>query len=392
MVKDSINGIKVNLLSLRIMTVFGYEITFELVVLAVLGIALLVQLFYYLYFFLRLTLFKQKEIETNLPPVSVVICARNEEKNILENLPKIFDQDYPEYQVVVVNDRSWDETGDVLRAFQKRYDNLHVVSVPENDHYKFGKKLAVTLGIKGAKHEHLLFTDADCEPVSKQWIRKMVSSFQSKSLILGYSPYKKKKGFLNKLIRFDTVQIGVQYLSFALAGLPYMGVGRNMSYKKELFWSVSGFKSHYHIPSGDDDLFVNEVGAKKGVNIVVDPEAQMVSQPKETYADWWRQKRRHFTTAKHYKFHHKLFLGLYPASIMLFILSFIVLLFTSFWKIALIAFAFRMLVQLLILNKPMKLLGGKDLLFLTPFIEVFMLLVNPLIYFSNFVVKPTRWN
>lgn len=374
------------------MTFFGEKITFELIVLGILALMLVVQLFYFLYFFLRLSLFKSKSDNEKLPPVSVIICARNEEKNLIKNLPKIFEQDYPEFQVVVVNDRSWDETQDVLGAYQKKYDNLHVINIPDNNSHRAGKKLAVTLGVKGAKYEHLLFTDADCVPNSSNWISKMATSFQSKSMVLGYSPYEKKKGFLNKLIRFDTVQIGVQYLSFALAGLPYMGVGRNMSYKKELFWSVSGFKSHYHIPSGDDDLFVNQVGKKSTVEIVFEPESQMTSAPKESYADWWHQKRRHLTTAKHYKFSHKFFLGLFPMSILLFMASFVILLLTQYWMFALIGFGTRLLIQLLVLSKPMKLLGGKDLLFLTPFIELLFLFLNPVIYFSNIVVKPTRWS
>lgn len=374
------------------MELFGYRLTFELIVFMVLMLALLIQLFYFLFFFIRLTFFKKKSEMVEFPPVSVVICARNEEENLLKNLPQIFQQEYPEFEVVVVNDRSWDETLDVLRAFQKKHDNLHVVNIQESENYAHGKKLAITLGIKGAQHEHLLFTDADCFPSSDQWIRKMAVSFQRKSLILGYSPYQKKKGFLNKLIRFDTVQIGVQYLSFALAGLPYMGVGRNMSYKKDLFFSVGGFKSHYHISSGDDDLFVNEVGKRSLIDIVIDPEAQMVSEPKDSYSEWWTQKRRHLTTAKHYKWVHKLFLSLFPGSLMLFMAAFVVLLFTSFWPLALAAFGLRMLVQILVLNKPMKVLGGKDLVFLTPFIEIVLLILNPVIYFSNLVVKPTKWS
>ncbi len=375
------------------MTLFGKEITFEIILLTVFAVALLVQLFYFLFFFIRLTFFKNKEDggELEHPPVSVVIAARNEEKNLLTNLPKIFQQDYPEFQVVVVNDRSWDESADVLRAFQLKYKNLHVVNIHDTENYSHGKKLAVTLGIKGAKYENLLFTDADCEPASDQWIKRMASSFQKRSLILGYSPYQKRRGFLNKLIRFDTVHIGVQYLSFALAGIPYMGVGRNMSYKKDLFFSVGGFKSHYHLPSGDDDLFVNEVGRKSGVNVVIDPEAQMLSAPEESFNNWWNQKRRHFTTAKHYRSTHKVALSLFPGSLLLFVVTFTMLLFTKLWLFAVAGFAFRLLIQLLILNRPMKILGGGDLVFLTPFIELVFLFLNPIIYFSNFIAKPTRW-
>ena len=368
------------------------EFGFEALVLLVFAVAVVMQLFFFLYFFIRLAVYKPTSQNVEETPVSVIIAARNEERNLLINLPKIFEQDYPDFEVVVVNDRSWDETADVLRGFQKKYSNLHVINIAESTHYNHGKKLAITLGIKGAKFDHLLFTDADCHPASDQWIRKMSSCLKSKSLILGFSPYERKKGLLNKIIRFDAVQIGVQYLSFALAGMPYMGVGRNMSYEKDLFFSVSGFKSHYHIKSGDDDLFVNEVSKKANVNVVVDPAAQMISIPETNFSNWYNQKRRHFTTAKHYRNLHKIFLSLLSVSLLFMIVSFFILIFTRFWMFAAIGMGVRLLVQLLVLRKPMKTMGGGDLLIFTPIIELVILFLNPVIYFSNFILKPSKWH
>ncbi|MDC3336647.1 glycosyltransferase [Flavobacteriales bacterium] len=368
----------------------GIDVGFLLLLVFI--VAFSVQLFFFLFFFIRLVFYKQLDTTNHNLPVSVIIAARNEEKNLIANLPKIFDQDYPEFEVIVVNDRSWDDTADILDAFKRRYDNLHVVNISESANYSHSKKFALTLGIKGAKYENLLFTDADCHPVSNKWITKMSRSFMRKSLILGYSPYQKKKGLLNKLIRFDTVQIGIQYLSFALAGIPYMGVGRNMSYNKELFFSVGGFKSHYHVASGDDDLFVNEVADHVKVSIVFEPDSQMMSLPELNYTDWCNQKRRHFTTAKHYRSKHKFLLSLFPASFLLLVASFIPLLLTQYWMMAIIGIAIRLLVQLLILNKPMRALGGSDLVIFAPLIELIFLIINPVIYFSNFIIKPTKWH
>lgn len=368
------------------------EIGVEVLLLLVFMVALGIQLFFFLFFYIRLAFYKQPDTTNHNLPVSVIISARNEEKNLIVNLPKIFEQDYPQFEVVVVNDRSWDETANILDAFQQKYDNLHVVNIAESANYAHSKKFAVTLGIKGAKYENLLFTDADCHPVSDKWIKNMSRSFMQKSLILGYSPYQKKKGLLNKLIRFDTVQIGIQYLSFALAGIPYMGVGRNMSYNKALFFSVGGFKSHYHVASGDDDLFVNEVGRKTTVNVVFEPDAQMISSPEANYSDWCNQKRRHFTTAKYYRGKHKLLLSLFPGSFLLLVVAFGALLFTQFWLIAIIGVSLRVLVQLLTLNKPMRILGGSDLIIFAPLIELIFLIINPVIYISNFIIKPTKWH
>ena len=202
------------------------------------------QIFYYLYFYLRVATYRQKADKPLTPPVSVIIAARNEYDNLAANLPSILEQDYPDFEVVVVNDGSWDETELLLEEFQKRYSNLKVVKRPANEYYDAGKKLAITLGIKGAKHERLLFTDADCRPVSRKWIQAMVAQAEGDKLVLGYSPYEKRKGLLNRVIRSDAYLTAMNYMSFSLAGFPYMGVGRNLSYTKSTFFEVGGFRRH----------------------------------------------------------------------------------------------------------------------------------------------------
>ncbi len=201
---------------------------------------------------------------TGTEPVSVIICARNEDENLTEFLPKILTQEYPEFEVIVVNDCSWDNTETVIDEFARIFPNLKKISIKEDENYKHGKKFAVLVGIKGAKYENLVFTDADCYPSSNTWLKEMASGFTSKKeILLGYGAYIKTHGFLNKLIRFDTFTIALRYLSAGMKGKAYMGVGRNLGYKKSLFFKHKGFSSHYHINSGDDDLFVNEAATKK---------------------------------------------------------------------------------------------------------------------------------
>ena len=305
--------------------------------------AFLLQLIYFLVFFIRLML-KQKPVAIEkLKPVSIIIAARNEDQNLLEFLPKIFEQDYPKFEVIVVNDRSWDKSIDILQAFAIKHNNLHIVEVPDLEKDGFAKKFALTLGIKAAKHELMLFIDADCYPNSKKWLKEMASRHTgSKNLILGASPYAREKGVLNKIIRFDAGQIAIQYLSLAKSGIPYMGVGRNLSYTQELYDSVRGFKSHYYIPSGDDDLFVNEAGTKTNTAVVFSKEAITISIPKKNFTDWWYQKKRHLTTGKHYKTYHKILLTLYPVSlVIMYILLPILLVMHNWWYIALGIVGFR---------------------------------------------------
>ncbi len=336
---------------------------------------------------------KQKPVAIEkLKPVSIIIAARNEDQNLLEFLPKIFEQDYPKFEVIVVNDRSWDKSIDILQAFAIKHNNLHIVEVPDLEKDGFAKKFALTLGIKAAKHELMLFIDADCYPNSKKWLKEMASRHTgSKNLILGASPYAREKGVLNKIIRFDAGQIAIQYLSLAKSGIPYMGVGRNLSYTQELYDSVRGFKSHYYIPSGDDDLFVNEAGTKTNTAVVFSKEAITISIPKKNFTDWWYQKKRHLTTGKHYKTYHKILLTLYPVSlVIMYILLPILLVMHNWWYIALGIVGFRILLQMIIFSRPFRIMGNRDLILLAPFFEVVMLIINPILLFSNKKKKKQR--
>ncbi len=197
--------------------------------------SLIIQLFYVLYFFVRLVVYKLSETTFN-EPISVIVCAKNEAENIAEFLPKILEQEYTDFEVVLVDDQSKDNTEYVLKELKAKYQNLKIVKIEEHVKHRVGKKFALTLGIKAAKHEYLLLTDADCIPSSKNWLSKMVSNFEKKQIVLGYGAYKKEKGLLNAMIRFDGFNVALQYFSFALASLPYMGVGRNLAYKKSVFF------------------------------------------------------------------------------------------------------------------------------------------------------------
>lgn len=286
----------------------------------------------------RFAFYKSAKIKSSdSPPVSVIIAARNEEDNLYQNIELILNQDYPEFEVIVVNHQSIDNSKHILIALQKIYKNLRVIEIEKNRHLKVGKKLPITLGVKAAAHEHLLFTDADCKPTCNQWIRLMTENFSDKKeIVLGYGPYKKEKGFLNTMIRFDTVHIAVNYFSFALNGLSYMGVGRNMAYKKSRFMAVGGFKSHYGIPSGDDDLFIRDAATRKNVAIEIRPESYCFSDGKPTWETWFKQKRRHYGTSNEYKVFTRALLGIFPMMLVLQLLTFVSLLFFTeyrFWTL-----------------------------------------------------------
>lgn len=358
-----------------------------------LGIMLLIQLWYYLFYFSRVAFTGKRNVPSSTPPATIIICAKNEAGNLQHNLPLILDQDYPEFEIVVVNDASWDETEHLLKDMAEKYPRLKVINIRENENHSHGKKMAVMVGIKGARYEHILFTDADCKPASKQWVRLMMRNFdQNNDIILGYGGYEKRKGLLNKLIRFDAFTIALMYLSASLAKRPYMGVGRNMAYKRSLFFKVKGFATHYHIESGDDDLFVNEAATRTNTVVEISPEAFTYSVPKMSFKEWLRQKRRHATTWAYYSFSTRFRLSVFGFSQYLFFLSFILLLsFQVFPVVVLSIFAFRFVIQIVIFKKSLDRLGEKDLIWITPFMELLLMGFYPIVSFTKRFARKSKW-
>jgi len=356
------------------------------------------QLCYYLGIFGRLAFYRDK-LNSNgwaQEPVSVLICAKDEADNLRKNLPYVLEQQYANYEVVVVNDCSQDETTDVLNNISGKYDHLKIVTVDASIGLptgQAGKKFALTSGIKAATYDLLLLTDADCKPAGKFWLSAMQSRFTDGiDIVLGYGAFRKTDGFLNKLIRFDAFFIAMQYLSFALTGRAYMGVGRNLAYRRSLFIDNRGFESHHHISSGDDDLFINETATKNNIDIEISQDTHTISGAKTTFRDWFNQKRRHLTTGFHYKFNHKIFLGLHSLSRFLLFLTFIMLILLSYnIFIVLSLFAFRSIVQFVIFAKCMDKLGERDLLLFSPLYELFFVVFYPLVVLSNLIIKDHKW-
>lgn len=328
------------------------------------------QLFYFLFFYLRLANYKPKTVQvTQYPPVSIIICARNEDTNLKKNLPKILAQDYPAFEVIVVDDNSEDGTTEYLFFLSQKEPRLKRTKTGNSNRMMAGKKFPLTLGLKAAANELVLLTDADCYPASNQWLKTMVSGYAGgKEIVLGYGAYEKQPGALNRRIRYETVLTAINYLSFALARLPYMGVGRNLSYNKTLFFNTNGFFDHRHIPSGDDDLFINKVATKRNTEIVITPDAFTYSEPKETRDEWIEQKTRHLSTAKFYRFKHKFWLGLQPISHILFWITSVYLLciLFTYWYIVAAAFVLRWILLRYTFTQAMNKLDEKDL---KPYIE-----------------------
>lgn len=351
-----------------------------------------VQLYYILFVFKKFAFYyterKSSSIEIS---ISVIIAARNESQNLQENLRFILEQDYSNFEVIVVNNNSSDDSYKVLSGLKEGYNHLQIVEFNNPNHIRHGKKLPLTLGIKAAKNEHLLLTDADCKPKSNQWIKKMAKGFHEKEIILGYGPYLKTGGILNSIIRFDTAWIGMNYFSLALNGQAYMGVGRNLAYTKKAYRGVDGYKSHHMLASGDDDLFIQEASKKSSLGIEIDADTHCFSPSKNNWTEWIHQKSRHFTTTPKYSFIKKLLLATYPITLVAAWFSFVSLMILS--NSVLICFIMILFytIKWWIQGKCLIKLNERKFALFFPFWDLFYSFLSPVLYMMGKTKRNKNW-
>ena len=356
-------------------------------------IVIIIQLVYYLGVFSKFCFAKPAVKNSKNPPISVIVCAKNEQENIKKYIPILAQQEYPDFELVLIDDASSDETLAVFEDFEKQYDNIRLVKVQNNEAFWGNKKYALTLGIKAAKHEHLLFTDANCFPSSNDWIASMAAHFDSdKKIVLGYAGRTKaNNSFFNKLVRFETVVTAVQYFLWAKIGKPYMGIGRNLAYKRDVFFNANGFVEHIKMHTGDDNLFINQAATAENTTIAYLPESFTYSESKKTFEEWLKQKRIHATTIPYYKLIDRIQLGVFFGSQLLFLLLAIVLLASQFKLIVMGFIVFRYTFTWIIFGLGAKKLKEKDVIFYYPILEIWLTFIQITIFVANIFSKPTHW-
>lgn len=349
------------------------------IILIVFGVCLIIQLLYHWGLFSKVAFYKRNarpKLDEELEPVSVVLCARDAYEHLTELIPALLRQDYPDFEIVVVNDCSDDETEEYLKDLERNETKVKPVQLKQHLNFFNGKKFPLSMGIKSAQHDLIVLTDCNCMPVNEQWLRSVVNRYNSRTeIVIGYSPYVQKKSTLNRLMRFDAMQNGLLYLSAALNRHAYMGIGKNLSYRKELFYRNQGFISHYTTTVGEDDLFINQVATKKNTEVLIDAENAILTTPTNSFKLWMRQKSSRYSTVPKYNGRARLMLSLFYVSQFLFYVSFIALLALcanpafsitngAVFYIPILVFFFllRFGTQLFIYHKASKRLGEKGLL------------------------------
>jgi len=360
----------------------------HIVLLALLLVMFLIQTWYWLGYYRR-SAFPKPSVtapQAILPPLSVVICARNEADNLARFLPDVLRQDYPSFEVVVVNDCSEDNTYDVLGDLMKQHPHLKVSMIQKDPGFTHTKKLAMLIGIKAAKNDLLVFTDADCRPASPQWLRRMAGSAAGNKIdmVLGYGAYLPEKSLLNSYIRYETMFIAMQYFGMAMAGKPYMGVGRNLAYRRSFFFDKGGFGPHNHIMSGDDDLFVNRNSTADNCSLMLSHDSFTLSVPSKSFTEWIKQKRRHLTAATYYRKEDKLRLLLEPFSrISWYGLTVAMLVMTASWPVVLFLALSGMVMKAVIFRKAAVTFNERHLWFISLFFDILAPFITAFLYLTT---------
>jgi cellulose synthase/poly-beta-1,6-N-acetylglucosamine synthase-like glycosyltransferase len=377
---------------------FGFPLTtLNLVLLGFVSLFLILQILFYLIVYRKITLkkyYNQPLLENkDLPPLSVIVVAKNDEYNLKSKLIEILEQDYPKYEVIVVNDASTDDTEYVLKGLSVIYSHLKIVNIVENVNKFQGQKFPISIGIKSAKYENLVLIKADCKPNSFEWLKHIASAFSTnKEIVLGYANIANRKGLLNKIIQYDHTIRAMNYISFALCKKPYMGEGYNLAYKKSLFYKVGGFIKHYNLSAGDDDIFINQVANNKNTAVVLSEPSQITFDSYKSYKDWIKSKKSNIISRKHFKTTHKLSLAFLPCITWLFYFSLISLFLVSIpWQYILIAILLKWILQIFVYYKVFKKLKTKKLYIFAPILELYQMFLNLTLEIRILTTKKSRW-
>ena len=364
-----------------------------IICLVVAGISLVVLFLHYGLVYLRAALIKSKAAPTELvsPHVSVVLTVHNEAELLRDNLVYLLEQDYPDFEVVVVDYRSTDDTNYVLKVLGENYSNLKPVIIKEDVTMFRGNKYPLSIGIQSASEGIILLTESDCRPVSFNWLKEMVSSYlPNTQIVLGYSGIKAGgKGLLPLLEQYDNIAHSAHYLSAAIAGCPYTGNGRNLSYRRKFFFDKGAFFKHYVEPDGADDLFVNANGKGGNTAVNIERDAWVEIEPYSTLHSWREYRLHRFATKKYYKPLQLITRMIEPLFLVLFIAALAVMLCHQLllWPIVVGAVVLKMAWQVFCLYKWCKRLEVKLVCWLSPVFELYFVFSDTIIFLSSLFLK-----
>ncbi|MBU3009968.1 glycosyltransferase [Polaribacter vadi] len=351
-----------------------------------------IQVIYYLVFSTFLTINKNRKKLTEQVPVSIIIFAKNCAQELQENLPLILSQKYSKFEILLLNNASSDNTAEIIETFKKENENIKILDIENNEAFWANKKYALTLGIKAARYDQLLFTEAGSKPNSDSWIAEMSKHFTAKkTIVLGYSKFSNKKTFLNLFTRFENLFSAIQCFSFTKLGIPFMAFGDNLTYKKDEFFNVKGFINHIKIKNDNGDLFIKDAAHKTNTSFTISEQSFIETKQPDSFSTWFQNLRLKNSIQKHYKFKNRFLLTFFNFSKFIFYVLGITLFFFYPWQIMLPIILTYFLVQFIVVGLSAKKLKEPYIIFLLPFLEIGLLLIQISIFSVNLISKPNHW-
>ncbi len=354
---------------------------------ALMVVALVVLCLYYGLYHFRVGRWQLKPKTTGMPtgepPVSVVLTARNDANWLKENLVYLLEQDYPNFEVVVVDYLSQDDTQFVLKLLKDYYPHLKVVPFKEDVNLFQGKKYPLSIGIKSAKNDILLLADPDCTPNNMQWLRGMVKGYAASGtqIVLGYCGLKRTKTLLGVMQQYDNLAYSTHYLGSALLGHPYTGTGRNLSYRRQFFFRQGAFIRHYNVAAGSDDLFVYQNADKQNTAICITPDALLTTEPQKTFAQWHHLRLERVATRNWHSVASRLSEDILPLANIVFYAAAVMLLARagSPWGVALIALLLKWAWQIVAMAQPARRFDAGLVYLAAPLLEIYFIIANTIL-------------
>lgn len=368
-----------------------FDATLSLVIVVVFALITFIELLYYYVLYARFAFRKRQpapEVTLDSPPVSVILVVKDAAAVLLKTLPRLLNQHYPHFELVIVNDNSKDDTKLLLLEYQQQYDNIHIVNLDSAVTSIRGNKYALSIGIRCAKYENMIFTDAECAPSSVHWLEHMASQFSdTQHIVLGYSTYMKRNNPINRMLHFDTMLSALQYFSLALVHSTYRGDHKNIGYTKTLFYKQRGFASHNHLVYGDEDIFISKAASRKNTAVVYDPDSYTVLQRQAYYKYWVHHKEGLYYTRKHNTAKNRFFLNFYGILNPLFYLALVLAILATYNQIVMLAIVLgitlvRIISLYLVFGFAAKRLNEKQTIPALLFYDLLFAFLNPIYFVS----------
>lgn len=374
--------------------------TYTLILLALLVVSFIALCLYYGLLWLRVGRCKkdvvshQSSVAGSKPSVSIVMVVHNEAEFLKKSLPYLLEQDYPDFEVVIVDYKSTDDTHFVLKVCADNYPQLKPISFHKDVNMFQGKKYPLSIGIKSATKEVILLTEAECTPCSFNWISHMMEGYcGGMQMVLGYNLVKSSGNLLGAFQQYENMVYSASYLGSAMMGMPYTATGRNLSYRRNFFFKKGGFISHYSIPDGADDLFVNQ-NANSGIcALVMHKDAVVSSEPRSTFNLWHQDRTHRLYTRRYYGLKDRLLLSIYPLSQLVFLVALILLFVGQVfpWQL-LLGFLLLKIIWQIVCSIPLaKLFEIKKIHFFAPFFELYFLITNTFLTCFALRRKNKQW-